>query len=318
MILQSNALHVPLADKSVQCCVTSPPYWGLRDYGTAGQLGLESTPDAYVAAMVAVFREVWRVLRDDGVLWLNLGDSYSAGSRDYNSFRRDKAHVAVPECKQIDLPPKNLVGIPWRVAFALQADGWFLRQDIIWAKPNPTPESVRDRCTKAHEYIFLMTKSARYYWDAEAIKEESVTLDPRRPYGGEGAWQLDGRPEEQRGNGKLRKRTDPIGGRSHAERGQHSEGGVISEYTHRNRRSVWTINTEPFPEAHFATFPTEIPRLCILAASKSGDVVLDPFAGSGTTIMVANELGRRGVGLELNPEYCQMADRRCRQMGLAI
>jgi DNA modification methylase len=196
------------------------------------------------------------------------------------------------------------------VAFALRDEGWWLRQDIIWSKPNPMPESVTDRCTKAHEYLFLLSKSERYWYDADAIKEESVTLDPRRPYGSEGSWELDGRPVEQRPNGKLRKRNDPIGGASHKERGQHSEGGVISEYTHRNRRSVWTINTDPFPEAHFATFPPALIEPCILAGCPKGGTLLDPFGGAGTTGLVADRLGRNAILIELNPEYAAMAERR--------
>jgi site-specific DNA-methyltransferase (adenine-specific)/site-specific DNA-methyltransferase (cytosine-N4-specific) len=176
VLISADARHIPLKDKSVQCCVTSPPYWGLRNYGDPKQIGLEKTPEEYMASILSVMCEVWRILRDDGTLWLNLGDSYSSGTRDYNSFRRDRARVCVPKIQEgCGLPPKNLVGIPWRVAFALQADGWYLRSDIIWSKPNPMPESVTDRPTKAHEYIFLLSKSARYYFDADAVREPNIT-----------------------------------------------------------------------------------------------------------------------------------------------
>jgi DNA modification methylase len=280
--------------KSVNCVVTSPPYWGLRDYGADGQLGLEPTPEEYVAKLVAVFREVRRVLRDDGTLWLNLGDSYAAtgksgggaqGKRwadhgaDTEGPRGGKWSPAPPGLK-----PKDLVGIPWRVAFALQADGWYLRSDIIWSKPNPMPESVTDRPTKAHEYVFLMSKAARYYYDAESVSEAS--WEPHRV------------------------RCDRVGGASFDERQQHSEGGTVTGSTTRNRRTVWTIATQPYPEAHFATYPEKLVEPCILAGCLVGGTVLDPFAGSGTTGAVACRLGRNFVGIELNPEYAEMAERR--------
>lgn len=274
--------------------VTSPPYYGLRDYGVAGQLGLEPTPDAYVANMVAVFREVKRVLKRDGVAWLNLGDSY-AGSHGTGGTPGDKQWTQAGSRSvqsRPDVPqgqkPKDLIGIPWRVAFALQADGWYLRQDIIWAKPNPMPESVTDRCTKSHEYIFLLSKSARYYYDNDAVKEDSVCES-----GTSGCW--NGNRDFGLPNGQVRFAKPNLGG---------SVDGM------RNKRSVWSVTTKPYKEAHFATFPEEIPRTCILAGSKKGDTILDPFSGAGTTGVVAGKLGREYIGIELNPAYVEIADAR--------
>jgi DNA modification methylase len=281
-----------LGDGSVQCCVTSPPYWGLRDYGHEGQIGLEQTPDEYVAEMVAVFREVRRVLRDDGVLWLNLGDSYAGsgkgpagnlGSKHNERHLEHKHSAIVPE----GLKPKDLVGIPWRVAFALQADGWWLRQDIIWHKPNPMPESVADRCTKAHEYLFMLTKSAKYYFDNEAIKEPSAQL---------------GKTNIRFGGNKYGDSTDP----KHATK----SGNEYTDNGTRNRRSVWTIPTKPFRGAHFAVMPEALVEPCILATSKPEDMVLDPFLGSGTVGLVAQRHNRRWVGCELNPDYAKIAEER--------
>ena len=273
-----------LESGSVQCCVTSPPYWGLRDYGVEGQLGLEKTPDEYVAKMVDVFREVRRVLRDDGTLWLNLGDSYAAnvkGSGGQNSKQPTNAGSFYDAKFDLGtLKPKDLVGIPWRVAFALQADGWYLRQDIIWHKPNPMPESVRDRCTKAHEYIFLMSKSERYYFDSVAMREKA----------------------KREGSTNNSRET-------HREYAMHRVY-TVSEY--RNRRSVWTVSTQPFKGAHFATFPPKLIEPCILAGSKLGDTVIDPFNGAGTTGLVAHRHGREYVGIELNPEYAAIAEERIR------
>jgi len=295
-----------LPNESVNCCVTSPPYYGLRDYGCEGQIGLEKTPEEYVEKMVAVFREVRRVLADDGTLWLNLGDSYANNkdgntqgsstsglhytnpNKDLEQFRNEQQFKKrVP----LGLKPKDLIGIPWRVAFALQADGWYLRQDIIWSKPNPMPESVRDRCTKAHEYIFLLSKSAKYYYDNEAVKE------PNAPATVERAKYHWCKPDTKAAqyqdmNGLNRNETYPM-----------NEAG-------RNRRSVWTITTKPYKEAHFATFPPEIPEICIKAGSRPGDMILDPFSGAGTTGVVAEKLGRDYILIELNPKYIEMADNR--------
>ena len=290
-----------LPEASVQCCVTSPPYWGLRDYGENGQIGLEQTPDAYVAEMVAVFREVWRVLRDDGVLWLNLGDSYSGSGKGpagnlgatNNERHMEHKHSAIVPA---GLKPKDLVGIPWRVAFALQADGWYLRQDIIWSKPNPMPESVTDRCTKAHEYLFMLTKSARYYFDNDAIREPSVgkfnpNFKPRKK-----DWREIGWPSDN--DGKATKTGNPI----QATNPQAPANG-------RNKRSVWTITTKPFKGAHFAVMPEALVEPCVLASTRRTEpsIVLDPFTGSGTVGVVALRNGCDFVGTELNPEYAQIA-----------
>jgi DNA modification methylase len=254
-----------LPDCSVQTCVTSPPYWGLRDYGHDGQIGLEQTPDEYVAELVEVFREVRRVLADDGTLWLNLGDSYGPG--------------------------KQLQGTPWRVALALQADGWCLRQDIIWAKPNPMPESVTDRCTKAHEYVFLLTKSDRYLYDAAAIAEPAIHA------------------------GHVVKASDPQTAKN-AAKGKY--GATAVGFTQhdtvvgdtRNRRSVWSVASKPYAGAHFAVMPEALAEPCILAGSRPGDLVLDPFTGSGTVGVVALRHDRDFIGTELNPEYAALAEAR--------
>lgn len=357
-----------MPEASAHCCVTSPPYWGLRDYGVDGQLGLEASPFEYVDVMVEVFEEVRRVLRDDGTLWLNLGDSY-AGSwgaqsrgkgeldpknpnggalkrgvsianqilsapaknpgRNPSSFRRDRADAGGLRHKDAGLKPKDLIGVPWRVALALQEAGWWLRSDIIWHKPNPMPESITDRPTKAHEYLFLLAKSESYYYDAAAIAEKVAISQLGRV------------------------RDGVVGGKSHEERGQHSQGGLYrgpngknaataqqasgrrmmenakaardagGEHDapfgeKRNRRSVWTINTQAFAEAHFATFPEDLVRPCILAGCAHGGTVLDPFAGSGTTLLVAEKLGCHGIGIELNEEYINIARRRLSQPSLAL
>jgi DNA modification methylase len=301
-----------LEAESVQCCVTSPPYFGLRDYGVDGQIGLEPTVDAYVAELVAVFREVRRVLRDDGCLWLNLGDSYCAsppgnttkgvsaksGLHGVNGvsgkYREtlESGHKTKRDTSRLEgLKPKDLIGVPWMVAFALRADGWYLRSDIIWAKPNPMPESVRDRPTKAHEYLFLLTKNARYYWDADAVREPHTAI----PFGGKDKGYA---PSE-----KDPHFTSQSAIRDGAGRMGNPEGG-------RNIRSVWTIATHPFSEAHFATFPPALVEPCIKAGTKEGDTVLDPFFGAGTVGLVADRLGRDCIGIELNPEYAAMARKR--------
>jgi DNA modification methylase len=342
-----------LEDGSVQCVITSPPYWGLRDYGTAtweggdpncdhkgkpmatkagfnerytgkapvetdkqsecyefykdicpkcgarridSQIGLEPTPEAYVADLVEVFREVKRVLRDDGTLWLNLGDSYAGsgkgmtadGQQDPKQPKLRGMRFDVPEVPQ-GLKPKDLVGIPWMVAFALRADGWYLRSDIIWNKLNPMPESVTDRCTKSHEYIFLLTKSERYYYDAESIKEPTSPWNSSEGFK-EAAYERRDNPQS--------------GGFSHED----------VEKSGRNKRDVWTVATQPCAEAHFATFPPKLIEPMILAGSKEGDVILDPFMGSGTTAIQAVRWHRHYLGCELNPEYVKMAERRIADM----
>jgi len=253
-----------IPDGVFQCCITSPPYWGLRDYGIDGQIGAENDPKAYIADLVAIFREVRRTLRDDGTLWLNIGDSYTSGDRRWRAPDKKNAGRAMsyrPPTPQ-GLKSKDLIGVPWRLALALQADGWFLRSDIVWHKPNCQPESVKDRPTRAHEYVFLMSKAESYFYDYEAIREPSCN--------GEGP---------------------------------------------KNRRTVWNINTNGFHGAHFAVFPPELVRVCLLAGSKPGSVVLDPFFGSGTVGLVCREYGRRCFGIELNPEYVRMAVGRVEKVG---
>jgi DNA modification methylase len=298
MIYQGDCLDIlpTLEPKSIQCCVTSPPYYGLRDYGCEGQIGLESTPEAYVEKLVAVFREVLRVLADDGTLWLNLGDSYNGsqqtgGVKSISGKGKSQPHGGIFKDAP-GLKPKDLVGIPWRVAFALQADGWYLRQDIIWAKPNPMPESVTDRCTKSHEYIFLLSKSARYFYDQDSIREPHKRL-----------W------DESNGGSVSTGRTVKCGG-AMGDMSSHPKGYPLPNVLGANKKSVWSITTKPYKEAHFATFPEEIPRTCILAGSKKGDTILDPFSGAGTTGVVAEKLDRKYIGIELNPQYTKLAEDR--------
>jgi DNA modification methylase len=312
MLIRADARQIPLQDACVQCVVTSPPYWGLRDYGIDGQLGLESTPDAYVAALVSVFREVRRVLKDDGTVWLNLGDSYATGAGSGRSMggacfgKQNQVIDAAsypanqPNRMPIDgLKPKDLVGIPWRVAFALQADGWYLRSDIIWHKPNPMPESVTDRPTKAHEYLFLLAKAASYYYNADALREpNSDDLSGGRQYAQAKYLRL----EKRNPNGQP-------DGQGHNMYGRDNLKG-------RNKRSVWTIPTQPYTGAHFATMPEALVTPCILAGSRGGDLVLDPFSGSGTVLEVANRLGRRSVGCDINPVYHDLTKTRTAQRGL--
>ena len=298
----ADSRALPIEDKSVHTVVTSPPYWGLRDYGTDGQLGLEPTPEEYCNSMVAVFREIRRVLHDDGTVWLNLGDSYSSGSRTTttnDSFRGDTLvnTTRTPVVKGIK--PKDLVGIPWRVAFALQADGWYLRSDIIWSKPNPMPESVQDRPTKAHEYIFLLTKIQKYYYDADAIREPYT--EPMNRWGGN-ILKADGQSTWDEGTGQEWYR--------HRNMRPNDDG--------RNKRSVWEVTTKPYAEAHFATFPEKLVEPCILAGCPAGGTVLDPFVGSGTTLAVAQRLGRRGVGADINEEYLSLARNRLEKISMPM
>jgi len=292
-----------LDDNSINCCITSPPYWGLRDYGVSEQLGLEKTPEEYVVKLVEVFREVKRVLRDDGTLWLNLGDSYA--SVHTGGHKSEKATVGnnkegIQEFKQTKANPKiyglkekDLVGIPWMVAFALRADGWYLRQDIIWHKPNPMPESVRDRCTKSHEYMFLMSKSSKYYYDNEAIKEQAKRPGEKQTFGGE----------------KARKNTIEKGDPRYRN-GSEQWGMTIETKEYRNKRSVWTVTTKPCKEAHFATYPPDLINPCVLAGCPKNGIVLDPFMGAGTTGLVCKQNNRYYIGFELNPEYCEIAEKR--------
>lgn len=293
------------SDNSVQCCVTSPPYWGLRDYGMPGQIGLEVTPEKYVARLVVVFREVSRVLRPDGTLWLNLGDSYAQSEIRHRNKESESSGLAASRGEwsrsvaqtgrrpDHGLKSKDLIGIPWRVAFALQADGWWLRSDIVWSKPNPMPESVTDRPTKAHEFLFLLSKSESYFYDADAIRQPNVR-EWDESNGGTWAY---GKGDAQR-----------VAERGKA--GTHSGPYPLPNPKGANRRTVWTIPTQPFPDAHFAVMPQALVEPCVLAGTKPGDTVLDPFAGSGTVGVVANRHGRRFVGIELNPTYCEMARRR--------
>lgn len=297
-IKQGDALETlkAIAEQSINTCITSPPYWGLRDYGVEGQLGLESTPEEYVKNLVDVFREVRRVLRDDGTLWLNLGDSYNGSGGaggDYGPGGIKEGQPKYPGRNIATLKPKDLVGIPWRVAFALQADGWYLRSDIVWHKPNPMPESVTDRPTKAHEYIFLLSKASKYYYDHEAIREPVVSRQTAQSV-------------SFKRNGSKRER--PIPGQAYGTHRPNREDTPLRET--RNKRSVWQVNTKPYSEAHFATFPPKLIEPCILAGCPEGGTVLDPFMGSGTTLQVATEWGRKSIGIELNPEYIEIAKRR--------
>jgi DNA modification methylase len=302
-----------LPEQSVQTVVTSPPYWGLRDYGEGDQIGLEPTPDEFVEQLCLVFDEVWRVLKDDGTLWLNLGDSYFGSWGNYGGENRGKgtqrqivsgSHAPQQAYKELTkwrpptagkvegIKPKDLVGIPWRVAFALQARGWYLRSDIIWHKPNPMPESVTDRPTKSHEYIFLLTKSPRYYYNHEAIKEDSIWANDARA--GAGRIAYDGKRQGNAGEGQE---------------------AFVTITDKKNKRTVWTVNTKPYKDAHFATYPPELIEPCILAGSGEGDIVLDPFSGSGTTGEMALKHGRNYIGLELNPEYATLSEKRLTEAG---
>jgi DNA modification methylase len=289
-----------LDDNSIDCCVTSPPYWGLRDYGCDMQIGLEKTPEAYISKLVEVFREVNRVLKDEGTLWLNLGDSYAGSNRgagaavDPGTLSYGWSNKAMPkESLRSKIPgykPKDLIGIPWMAAFALRADGWYLRMDNVWAKPNPMPESVTDRPTKSHEYMFLLSKSPHYYYDADAIKEPIVTPKEDKACHGFGA--ITGKYKEKYRSTKS------------------GENWNIPEDGLRNKRSVWNIATKPYIEAHFATYPEELIEPCIKAGCPGEGIVLDPFMGSGTTGAVALRLNRRFIGFELNSEYIKLANKR--------
>ncbi|WP_447789412.1 DNA-methyltransferase [Pseudomonas farris] len=336
-----------LPDQSVQCCVTSPPYFGLRDYGVDGQIGLEETPAEFIGRLVEVFREVRRVLRDDGTAWVNMGDSY-AGSRcggnsqsitgvgrdesvmaakvrrTVASRRRDNESIPRSDYAVPGYKPKDMMGMPWRLAFALQDDGWYLRQDIVWHKPNPMPESVRDRCTKSHEYIFLLSKSPKYYFDQGAILEpcspnthNRLSQDVLAQIGSDRA----NGGAKSNGNMKAVARKSNGVGWGHGTDGDERGRGRIKDNesmnsalavmpSERNKRSVWTVSTHSFKGAHFATFPPDLIRPCVLAGASRGGVVLDPFGGAGTTAVVAMQEGRKSVLCELNPDYATMAERR--------
>lgn len=334
-IIEGNCLDVlkTLPDNSIDCCVTSPPYFGLRDYGKVGQLGMERTPELFAEAMTNVFSEVKRILKKDGTLWLNLGDSYCGGGQGHGGStntkqKTNKGSLKPPFRIPEGMKAKDLIGIPWMVAFALRANGWYLRQDIIWNKPNPMPESVTDRCTKSHEYIFLLSKSKQYFYDAAAIEEPCVW-----DTGGMTEKRVDRAEENHKAmptvlkNGIRPKKKGPqtFGGKK-ARDGQagggdprnghrtdeNSQWGKVwdNEKPTRNKRTVWTVATKPFREAHFATFPEELIYDCIKAGCPEGGIVLDPFMGAGTTGLVARKLNRNFVGIELNPEYIEIAESR--------
>lgn len=328
-----------LPDACVDCCVTSPPYFGLRDYGHQGQIGLEETPEMYVAKMVEVFEQVKRVLKPEGTLWLNLGDSYSGSWGNYggqnrgNGSQREIINGSSAPQKSYDgkykwkpptankmygIKPKDLIGIPWMVAFALRSAGWYLRQDIIWSKPNPMPESVTDRCTKSHEYIFLLSKSAKYYYDHEAVKQPFLESSVAR---------LNQDIENQSGSDRVPGKTNgamkAVGIKNLSDKGQRLHSMHIERKNGRNvnatlagganKRSVWTVTTKPFSEAHFATFPEDLIVDCIKAGCPDGGTVLDPFMGAGTTALVARKLNRNYIGFELNAEYIKIAEKRLKK-----
>lgn len=343
-----------LPDNCIDCCVTSPPYYALRDYGVDGQIGLEETPEEYIRRLTEVFTEVKRVMKTEGTLWLNIGDSYNgSGGNHKDTHKNDsgfQGNIGVKYggkgAKVDELKPKDLIGIPWMLAFSLRNSGWYLRQDIIWHKPNPMPESVTDRCTKSHEYIFLMSKSQRYYFDHEAIQEEAVTqIDPRIGKREEYNGIRDGR----HGNGQRAfvslKTRYKFGGTKYGENddkhfqtysgkewipktkncmddGQkpntmhlrREQGFPDEQYVVRNKRDVWSVNVKPDTVAHFATYPEELIRPCILAGCPKDGIVLDPFMGSGTTARVAMKLDRNYIGFELNPEYCKIIKTKTREI----
>lgn len=326
-----------LPDESVHCIVTSPPYWNLRDYGVAGQIGLELTPEEFIERLVAVFREARRVLSKTGVAWVNIGDTYvqsgGKGAQGQTGDRADRRHTLTPTSKfppfPDHLPPKSLMGMPWRLAFAMQADGWLLRQEIIWHKPAPMPESALDRCTKAHEPVFMFTRSGKYHWDPEAMREPVTGGAHRRgPAPTPAGWATGSSPHHavvhqtsqqhrKTAPGVTPKSAEP-GSRIRANDSWHAS--VTDLVESRNRRSVWTIPAEPCPDAHFATFPRALVRPCILASCPPNGIVLDPFAGTGTVGVVAVETSRSAVLIDLNPEYLAIARRRvaATQPGLAL
>lgn len=296
-IITGNALEVltELPNCSADCCITSPPYFRLRNYGVDGQLGLEDTVEDYINKLTDIFREVRRVLKDDGTLWLNIGDSYVSSNSDYSNCKR-----------------KDLIGVPWLLAFALRNDGWYLRQDIIWNKPNAMPESIKDRCAKSHEYIFLFAKQPKYYFDYEAIKEPAVGFNNIPPAGSKGT--LTPNRRLRKGNSRTFR-----GGGVYTKGQSFNNSEEVMRESHgnsenmtglRNKRSVWTVATQGYKEAHFATFPEKLIGPCVLAGSRERGIILDPFVGSGTTAVVAKKFNRDFIGIELNPKYAEMARRR--------
>lgn len=319
-ILNEDALTAlnKIETGTIETCVTSPPYYGLRNYGAAGQIGLEESPERYIEKLVIIFREVRRVLRDDGTLWIVIGDSYAGygnrGGGDPTTKQRNLGDQSYPRkttpegCK-----PKDLIGIPWMLAFALRADGWYLRQDIIWQKPNAMPESVRDRCTKSHEYIFLLSKSKKYYFDAEEISEPCAESTIKRI-----KQDIDGQKgstrQQSRGNRPMKAASPRYGGKKYTENPDQfnrTKSGNFYDYKpRRNKRDVWTVPTSAYRDAHFATFPPDLIKPCILAGSSRGGTVLDPFCGSGTTGAVALNLNRNFIGIDINPDYCEIARKR--------
>lgn len=313
-----------LPENSVDCCVTSPPYFALRDYGVEGQLGLESTPEEYISKLADIFEEVYRVLKDDGTLWVNIGDSYN-GNKLGNSNAKWKSTNTESFKKKFwsGAKHKDLIGIPWMLAFELRKRGWYLRQDIIWNKTNAMPESVTDRCTKSHEYIFLLSKSQKYYFDYEAIQEKSVTQDLKgtvRFSGNKYGNNTDKHYQTYSGNewNPKTKNCQYNGQTPNSFHVSRELGIPDKEYFVRNKRDVWSVATEPSKESHIAMYPTKLIVPCILAGCRRGGVVLDPFMGSGTTALVAKRLERHFIGVELNPEYKKIADRRIWEDGASL
>lgn len=323
MIIVGDAIEVlrKIKSESVDCCVTSPPYYNLRDYGIEGQIGLETTPEEYISKLVDVFREVWRVLKQDGTLWLNIGDSYAGsgkGKKDTHTTNMGNKGTLNNSALQGNfrsaaIKPKDLIGIPWLLAFSLRADGWYLRQDIIWQKPNCMPESVRDRCTKSHEYIFLLSKSPKYYFDGEAISEPIADSTVKRCSQNIAAQKGSDR-QPGKSNGNMKACLPRFGGEKYAEGSIRTKSGnIYIPSLRRNKRDVWTVSTAGFKGAHFAVFPEKLIEPCVLAGCKEGGTVLDPFCGSGTVGEAAKIYGRSFIGIELNPQYAEIAKERIKE-----